>query len=167
MIGIGTGLVIVGGALEIIANCMSKFGGMRWEEIGRGLTVMGGALAELAISLNFIERYAWWISIVGCVRSLSCSCAGTQYFGSVIVGSDCERTYFYCRSIPQLSGVAGAGTYTIGSDYSGIIRAFALIGVRVLTIGAGLLRSWVQDFRHLLSDSQRWQLLVPLERLQS
>ena len=24
MIGIGTGLVIVGGALEIIANCMSK-----------------------------------------------------------------------------------------------------------------------------------------------
>lgn len=29
MIGIGTGLVIVGGALEIIANCMSKFGGMQ------------------------------------------------------------------------------------------------------------------------------------------
>ena len=55
MIGIGTGLVIVGGALEIIANCMSKFGGMQWEEIGRGLTVMGGALAELAISLIFMK----------------------------------------------------------------------------------------------------------------
>ena len=55
MIGIGTGLVIVGGALEIIANCMSKFGGMQWEEIGRGLTVMGEALAELAISLNFMK----------------------------------------------------------------------------------------------------------------
>ena len=37
MIGIGTGLVIVGGALKTIANCMSKFGGMQWEEIGRGL----------------------------------------------------------------------------------------------------------------------------------
>lgn len=55
IIGLGTGLIIVGGALEIIVDCMSKFGGMQWDEIGKGLTVMGGALAELAIGLNFMK----------------------------------------------------------------------------------------------------------------
>ena len=125
MIGIGTGLVIVGGALETIANCMSKFGGMQWEEIGRGLTVMGGALAELAISLNFMKGTLGDQAALLVASELSCSCAGTQYFGSVIMGSDCERTYFYCRSIHNYRR-SRRGTYTIGSDYSGIIGSVCI-----------------------------------------
>lgn len=54
MVSLGTGLVIVGAALEIIANVMGKLCGLSWGEIARGLVAMGGALAELAISLNLM-----------------------------------------------------------------------------------------------------------------
>lgn len=55
MVGIGSGLVIVGAALKIVASALSSMGNMSWEEIGKGLAAMGGALAELAISLNVMN----------------------------------------------------------------------------------------------------------------
>ena len=41
------------------------------------------------------------------------------------MGSDCERTYFYCRSIHNYRR-SRRGTYTIGSDYSGIIGSVCI-----------------------------------------
>lgn len=47
MLGLATAMVILGGALKIIAT-------MSWEEIARGLVAMAGALAEIAIAMNFM-----------------------------------------------------------------------------------------------------------------
>lgn len=48
------GLVILGGALLIIANAMSKFGSMSWEEIVKGLVAMGGALFGIAAAMGLM-----------------------------------------------------------------------------------------------------------------
>lgn len=139
MIGIGTGLVIVGGALEIIANCMSKFGGMQWEEIGRGLTVMGGALAELAISLNFMK------GTLGGSAALLVASAALAVLAPVlsILGAlSCEAIAKGLISIAgafTIIGVAGAVLTPLVPTILALSGAFALIGVGVLTIGAGLL----------------------------
>ena len=55
MVGIGAGLVIVGAALEIVADVLGKMGNFSWEQIAKGLVTMGVALAELAIGLNFMK----------------------------------------------------------------------------------------------------------------
>lgn len=139
MIGIGTGLVIVGAALEIIANCMSKFGGMQWEEIGRGLTVMGGALAELAISLNFMKG-----TLGGSAALLVASTAlavlapvlsilGALSWEAIVKGLISIAGAF------TIIGVAGAVLTPLVPTILALSGAFALIGVGVLTIGAGLL----------------------------
>ena len=139
MIGIGTGLVIVSGALEIIANCMSKFGGMQWEEIGRGLTVMGGALAELAISLNFMKG-----TLGGSAALLVASTAlailapvlsilGALSWEAIVKGLISIAGAF------TIIGVAGAVLTPLVPTILALSGAFALIGVGVLTIGAGLL----------------------------
>lgn len=139
MIGIGTGLVIVGGALEIIANCMSKFGGMQWEEIGRGLTVMGGALAELAISLNFMK------GTLGGSAALLVASGALAVLAPVlsILGAlSCEAIAKGLISIAgafTIIGVAGAVLTPLVPTILALSGAFALIGVGVLTIGAGLL----------------------------
>ncbi|CBL36484.1 tape measure domain [butyrate-producing bacterium SM4/1] len=139
MIGIGTGLVIVGGALEIIANCMSKFGGMQWEEIGRGLTVMGGALAELAISLNFMK------GTLGGSAALLVASAALAVLAPVlsILGAlSCEAIAKGLISIAgafTIIGVAGAVLTPLVPTILALSGAFALIGVGVLTIGVGLL----------------------------
>lgn len=139
MIGIGTGLVIVGGALETIANCMSKFGGMRWEEIGRGLTVMGGALAELAISLNFMKGTlggsAALLVASGALAVLApvLSILGALSWEAIAKGLISIAGAF------TIIGVAGAVLTPLVPTILALSGAFALIGVGVLTIGAGLL----------------------------
>lgn len=139
MIGIGTGLVIVGGALEIIANCMSKFGGMQWEEIGRGLTVMGGALAELAISLNFMKGTlggsAALLVASGALAVLApvLSILGALSWEAIAKGLISIAGAF------TIIGVAGAVLIPLVPTILALSGAFALIGVGVLTIGAGLL----------------------------
>lgn len=139
MIGIGTGLVIVGVALEIIANCMSKFGGMQWEEIGRGLTVMGGALAELAISLNFMKGTlggsAALLVASGALAVLApvLSILGALSWEAIAKGLISIAGAF------TIIGVAGAVLTPLVPTILALSGAFALIGVGVLTIGAGLL----------------------------
>lgn len=139
MIGIGTGLVIVGGALEIIANCMSKFGSMQWEEIGRGLTVMGGALAELAISLNFMKGTlggsAALLVASGALAVLApvLSILGALSWEAIAKGLISIAGAF------TIIGVAGAVLTPLVPTILALSGAFALIGVGVLTIGAGLL----------------------------
>lgn len=139
MIGIGTGLVIVGGALEIIANCMSKFGGMQWEEIGRGLTVMGGALAELAISLNFMKGTlggsAALLVASGALAVLApvLSILGALSWEAIAKGLISIAGAF------TIIGVAGAVLTPLVPTILALSGAFALIGVGVLTIGTGLL----------------------------
>lgn len=139
MIGIGTGLVIVGGALEIIANCMSKFGGMQWEEIGRGLTVMGGALAELAISLIFMKGTlggsAALLVASGALAVLApvLSILGALSWEAIAKGLISIAGAF------TIIGVAGAVLTPLVPTILALSGAFALIGVGVLTIGAGLL----------------------------
>ena len=139
MIGIGTGLVIVGGALEIIANCMSKFGDMQWEEIGRGLTVMGGALAELAISLNFMKGTlggsAALLVASGALAVLApvLSILGALSWEAIAKGLISIAGAF------TIIGLAGAVLTPLVPTILALSGAFALIGVGVLTIGAGLL----------------------------
>lgn len=139
MIGIGTGLVIVGGALEIIANCMSKFGGMQWEEIGRGLTVMGGALAELAISLNFMK------GTLGGSAALLVASAALAVLAPVLSILGALSWEAIAKGLISIAGaftiigVAGAVLTPLVPTILALSGAFALIGVGVLTIGAGLL----------------------------
>lgn len=139
MIGIGTGLVIVGGALEIIANCMSKFGGMQWEEISRGLTVMGGALAELAISLNFMK------GTLGGSAALLVASAALAVLAPVLSILGALSWEAIAKGLISIAGaftiigVAGAVLTPLVPTILALSGAFALIGVGVLTIGAGLL----------------------------
>lgn len=139
MIGIGTGLVIVGGALEIIANCMSKFGGMQWEEIGRGLTVMGGALAELAISLNFMKgTLGGSAALLVASGALAVLAPVLSILGALSLEAIAKGLISIAGAF-TIIGVAGAVLTPLVPTILALSGAFALIGVGVLTIGAGLL----------------------------
>lgn len=139
MIGIGTGLVIVGGALEIIANCMSKFGGMQWEEIGRGLTVMGGALAELAISLNFMKGTLGGSAALLVASGALAVLAPVLSIWGALSWEAIAKGLISIAGAFTIIGVAGAVLTPLVPTILALSGAFALIGVGVLTIGAGLL----------------------------
>jgi len=56
MINKATGMVVMGAALLIIAEAMSKFGDMQWDEIARGLVAMAGALTAITVAMNLMPK---------------------------------------------------------------------------------------------------------------
>ena len=72
-----------------IADALSKFGKMSWDEIGRGLTAMGGALAEFVAVIAVLGKVGGFKSILGsaalliAVQSLDTLAAGLKDFGSM------------------------------------------------------------------------------------
>ena len=135
----GVALIAIGAALEIIANCMSKFGGMQWEEIGRGLTVMGGALAELAISLNFMKGTLGGSAALLVASTALAILAPVLSILGALSWEAIAKGLISIAGAFTIIGVAGAVLTPLVPTILALSGAFALIGVGVLTIGAGLL----------------------------
>lgn len=57
-------------AAGILADAMSKFSSLSWDEISRGLAAMGGALGELVASLSILSKVGGGGSLLGSVGIL-------------------------------------------------------------------------------------------------
>ena len=139
MVSIGTGFVIVGVALEILANAMSKFGNMQWNEIGRGLTVLGISMAELAIGLNLMKG-----TLSGSAAMLAAAAALviiTPVLTTLghLSWEEIAKGLVSIAGAFTVMGVAGAVLGPLVPAILGLAGAFTLIGVGILALGAGLL----------------------------
>lgn len=138
MVGIGTGLVIVGAALKIVASALSSMGNMSWEEIGKGLVTIGGALAELAIGLNLIKGAlpgsAALLVAAGALAVLApvLLTLGNMSWEAIAKGLITIAGAF------TVIGVAGAVLGPLAPSILAISGALALLGVGSVAIGAGL-----------------------------
>lgn len=139
MVGIGTGLVIVGAALEILANAMSKFSSMQWDEIGRGLTVLGVSMAELAIGLNFMKgTLSGSAAMLVAAAALAILTPMLTTLGH-LSWEEIAKGLVSIAGAFTIMGVAGAVLGPLVPTILGLAGAFTLIGVGILAIGAGLL----------------------------
>ena len=139
MVGIGAGLVIVGAALEILANAMSKFGSMKWDEIGRGLTVLGVSMAELTIGLNFMKgTLSGSAAMLVAAAALAILTPVLTTLGH-LSWEEIAKGLVSVAGAFTVMGVAGAILGSLVPTILGLAGAFTLIGVGILAIGAGLL----------------------------
>lgn len=139
MVSIGTGLVIVGVALEILANAMSKFGNMQWNEIGRGLTVLGISMAELAIGLNLMKgTLSGSAAMLVAAAALAILTPVLTTLGH-LSWEEIAKGLISIAGAFTVMGVAGAVLGPLVPAILGLAGAFTLIGVGILALGAGLL----------------------------
>lgn len=139
MVSIGTGLVIVGVALEILANAMSKFGNMQWNEIGRGLTVLGISMAELAIGLNLMKgTLSGSAAMLVAAAALAILTPVLTTLGH-LSWEEIAKGLVSIAGAFTVMGVAGAVLGSLVPAILGLAGAFTLIGVGILALGAGLL----------------------------
>ena len=138
MIGIGTGLIAVAAALVVVADALNKMSGMTWEEIAKGLIALGGAMAILAIGLNAMtgtlaSSAAMLVAASALlVMSPVLSILGAMSWEAIAKGLVTLAGAF------TVIGVAGLVLTPLVPTILGLSGAFALIGVSVLGIGAGL-----------------------------
>lgn len=139
MVSIGTGLVIVGVALEILANAMSKFGNMQWNEIGRGLTVLGISMAELAIGLNLMKgTLSGSAAMLVAAAALAILTPVLTTLGH-LSWEEIAKGLVSIAGAFTVMGVAGAVLGPLVPAILGLAGAFTLIGGGILALGAGLL----------------------------
>lgn len=139
MVSIGTGLVIIGAALEIVANALGKMGNFSWEQIAKGLITIGVALAELAVGLNFMKgTLGGSAAMLVAAAALAVLTPVLSILGAMSWESIAKGLITIAGAFTVL-GVAGAVLTPLVPTILGLSGAFALIGVGVLAIGAGLL----------------------------
>jgi tape measure domain-containing protein len=56
MISTATAMVILGGALKIMATAVTDFGNIPWEILGRGLAGMAGALVAIGLAMHLMPK---------------------------------------------------------------------------------------------------------------
>lgn len=137
LLSIGAGLVMVSGALLIIAKAMNTMGGSTWDDVGRELAALGGAIVILAVGLNAMKS-----SVTGSVALLTAAAAlllmapalailGSMSWKSVIVGLVSIAGAF------TILGVAGLLLSEISPIILMLGASIALIGAAALGAGAG------------------------------
>ena len=138
VLGTGAGLVVVAGALALIANTMSKLGGLSWEEVGRGLVALGGSMVILAVGLNLMK------GTLGGSAALMVAAAALALITPtmVILGSmsweGIAKGLVALGGALTVIGVAGALLAPVIPAILGLAGSFALIGVGIFAVGAGL-----------------------------
>ena len=138
-LSIGLGLIAVSSAMTIMANTLSSFGGMSWEEIGKGLAAMGGALTELAIALNLMNgTLRGSAALIIAAGALAIIAPVMKSLGSMSL-EQIGKGLIALAGAFSVVGISGALLSPLIPAILGLSAAFALLGVATLGIGAGLL----------------------------
>lgn len=135
----GLSLIVLSGALLIIAQAMSSMGSLSWDEIGRGLTVLAGTLTILAVALTAMSG------------SMAGSAALVVAAGAILVlalamnslaGLSLEQIGIGLLAIAgvlTILGIAGAVLTPIVPVLLLLGAAMLLIGISALAFGVGVL----------------------------
>ena len=133
-----TGLVVAAASLKILASALNDFKGMSWDEIGRGLAVMGGALAELAIGLNLMKgTLRGSAALLIAAAALAIMAPVIKTLGG-LSWTQIAKGLIALGGAFAVIGVAGALLAPLIPSILGLAAAFALLGVAMIGIGAGL-----------------------------
>ena len=139
MVSIGTGLIAVGAALEILANAFGKFGNFTPEQIVKGLIAMGGALAELALGLNVMNgTLSGSAAMMVAAGALAVLTPVLMALGSMSWEAIAKGLISIAGAFTVI-GIAGAVLTPLVPSILSLSGALALIGAGTLGIGAGLL----------------------------
>lgn len=139
MVSMGTGLILAGAALEIIADVLGKLGGMKQDEIARGLVAMGGALAELAVGLKFMNGTLGGSAALLVAAAALLALTPVLSILGAMSGEAIAKSLITIAGAFTIIGVAGTVLTPLVPTILSLAGAFALIGVGVAAAGAGLL----------------------------
>ena len=138
MISTGIGLVIVAGALNILANAMISLSGMSWENMAKSLVSLGGALAVIAIALNFMKNtVAGSTALILAAIAINILSTALNKMGSMSWTSIAKSLVLLAGAFVVI-GVAAKFLGPLAPKILAISSAIALLGVGCLAAGVGI-----------------------------
>ena len=134
-------LVIIGAALEILANVCTKFAGMDWTGLAKAGVAITGILALSAgfvllagRSSNILAASSALLIIAAAIRVLT---PALQEFGQMSAGEIVKSLVMLAGAFTVI-GIAGLALKRLVPAILYLGAAFALVGIGCLSLGAGL-----------------------------
>lgn len=137
--GIGSGLVVVGVALNIVSAALGRMGGMSWGEIAKGLAAMGGSMLILALALNGMKKtLGGAAALTVTAGALALLVPELKVLGSMSIKQVGIALAALAGSFVVL-GVAAKVLKPLAGTMVKVAGAIALFGVGCALAGAGIL----------------------------
>jgi len=134
----GGQMLLMSAAIAILVPALKSLGSMSLPDIGKGLLAMGGALAELAIGLQFMNgTLAGSAALLVAAGALAILTPVLKTLGSMSVESIVKSLVTLAGAFTVI-GVAGFVLTPLVPVLLGLAGAFALFGLSMVGIGAGL-----------------------------
>lgn len=138
MIVTGVGLIAVAAAMTILADAMSSFGSMSWDQLGVALAAISGSLGLLAIALTFMNStLAGSAALIVAAGALAILAPVLERLGQLTWGEIGMGLVAIAGAFAAV-GLAGLVLAPLVPTILGLAGAFALFGLSIMGIGAGI-----------------------------
>lgn len=134
MLGVSVAMVIMGGALKILASVLKDLGGMSWDEIIRSLVVLGGSLLILAGAMAIMGMPPVLLGAVGIVAVSAAMMMLAPALKTLGTMSWDEIGRGLAMLASSLAILAIGGILIIPAAVG-----FAILGAAVMMLGTGML----------------------------
>jgi tape measure domain-containing protein len=133
-----TGMLILSGAMLIMAQVLDRLGGMSWEELAVGLTGLGGALLILGVALTAMTgTLTGSAALLVAAGALAILVPALKLLGSMSL-EQVGIGLLALAGVLTIFGVAGAILTPVIPTLLGLALAIGAIGVAVLAAGVGI-----------------------------
>lgn len=150
--GNAVSLVVTAASLLIVAKALEQMGAMEWETIKRGLTAMGGALLEMVVALTLLQGgIAGAFALLILAAALAVLVPVLTLLGSLpwdVIGKGLLAIAGLLLVLSAFGAVLGLvspllflaalGLTALGVSMGIVAGSFALFGIAILSIAAGL-----------------------------
>ena len=137
-LGMAVSLIVVAGALSVLANAFGKMGGMSWDEVGRGLVALGGSLAILAGALYLMQgSIAGAAAMLVAAGALAVITPVLKTLGSMSL-EQIGKGLLAIAGMFVILGVAGLALGSMIGPILAVSGAIALLGLGCLMAGVGI-----------------------------
>lgn len=136
--GSAVGLVVVAGALMLMANVIEDFNNLGVNVLTTGILAIGAALAVLAIGMTKMSgTLSGSASLLVAAAALMILTPALKTLGEMSI-PEIIKSLITLAGAFGIVGVAGALLSPLIPSILGLAGAFALFGLSILTIGAGI-----------------------------
>lgn len=138
VVGSAVGLVVVAGALKLMAMVIEDFNKIGIGALTTGILAIGASLAVLAVGLHAMSgTLSGSAALLIAAGALLILVPTLKMLGEMNV-PEIAKSLFTLAAAFIIVGVAGAVLSPLIPSILGLAAAFALFGVSILTIGAGI-----------------------------
>lgn len=134
-----TSILIISGALFVMAQALTLMAKLSWDEVGRGLTVLGGSMLILAVGLNVMQN------AIGGALALALAAAGLALLAPALIlmskmsWEEIGKGLLMLAGVFLVIGLAGLALTPVVPSLLGLGVALLLIGAGAAAAGLGLL----------------------------